>query len=104
MLAPRIGSVLKSQGFVYHQLVTFVTDDGDTVRSWPKRLHPQPEHVIGWFHIVMRFTMLKQMAKGISIPDASPDDPDDHPERLLESAKWLLCTVTSTGVCSVSTH
>jgi hypothetical protein len=35
----------------------------------------------------MRFTVLKQIAKGISIPDANPDDPDDHPERLVESAK-----------------
>jgi hypothetical protein len=38
----------------------------------------------------MRFTVLKQMAKGIAIPDANPDDPDDHPGRLLESAKWFL--------------
>ena len=30
------------------------------------------------------------MAKGISNPDANLDDPDDHPERLLESAKWYL--------------
>jgi hypothetical protein len=86
----RIGSVLKSQGLVYHQPVTFVTDGGDTVRSWPKRLHPRAEHVIDWFHIAMRFTVLKQMAKGVSIPDASPDDPEDHPERLLNSAKWNL--------------
>ncbi len=75
---------------MYHQPVTFVTDGGDTVRSWPKRLHPRAEHVIDWFHIAMRFTVLKQMAKGISIPDANPDDPDDHPERLLDSAKWFL--------------
>src|SRR5258708_15312860 len=86
----RIGSVLKSQGLVYHQPVTFVTNGGDTVRSWPKRLHPRAEHVIDWFHIAMRFTVLKQMAKGISIPDANPEDPDDHPGRLLESAKWFL--------------
>jgi hypothetical protein len=86
----RIGSALKSQGLVYHQPVTFVTDVGDTVRSWPKRLHPRAEHVIDWFHIAMRFTVLKQIVKGISIPDANPDDPDDHPERLLESAKWFL--------------
>jgi hypothetical protein len=71
----RIGSVLKSQGLVYHQPVSFVTDGGDTVRSWLKRLHPRAEHVIDWFHIAMRFTVLKQMAKGISIPDANPDDP-----------------------------
>jgi hypothetical protein len=49
----RIGTVLKSQGLVYHQPVTFVTDGGDTVRSWPKRLHPRAEHVIDWFHIAM---------------------------------------------------
>ena len=86
----RIGSILKSQGLVYHQPVTFVTDGGDTVRSWPKRLHPRAEHVIDWFHIAMRFTVLKQIAKGISIPDENPDDPDDHSERLLESEKWFL--------------
>jgi hypothetical protein len=86
----RIGAVLRSQGLVYHQAVTFVTDGGETVRSWPKRLHPRAEHVIDWFHIAMRFTVLKQMAKGIAIPDATPDDPDDHPGRLLESAKWFL--------------
>jgi hypothetical protein len=38
----------------------------------------------------MRFTVLKQMAKGIAIADANADDPDDHPQRLLESAKWYL--------------
>ena len=27
------------------------------------------------------------MATSIAIPEANPDDPDDHPERLLESAK-----------------
>ena len=86
----RIGSVLKSQGLVYHQPVTFVTDGGDTVRSWPQKLHPKAEHVIDWFHIAMRFTVLKQMAKGIQIQDADSEDPDDNPERLLDSAKWSL--------------
>ncbi|MGA2190606.1 MAG: hypothetical protein ABSH33_18965 [Steroidobacteraceae bacterium] len=86
----RIGSVLKSQGLVYHQPITFVTDGGDTVRSWPKRLHPSAEHVIDWFHIAMRFTVRKQMTKGISISDADPDDPEEHPVRRLESAKWHL--------------
>jgi len=35
----------------------------------------------------MRFIVLKQMAKGISISDANPED---YPERLLERAKWFL--------------
>jgi hypothetical protein len=86
----RIGSLLKSQGMVYHQPVTFVTDGGDTVRSWPQKLHPQAEHVIDWFHIAMRFTVLKQMAKSIQIQDADPKDPDDNPGRFLDSAKWSL--------------
>jgi hypothetical protein len=41
-----------------------------------KRLHPRAEHVIDWFHIPMRFTLLKQMAKGISVPDANPKHND----------------------------
>jgi len=86
----RIGSLLKSQGLVYHQPVTFVTDGGDTVRSWPQKLHPRAEHVIDWFHIAMRFTVLKHMAKSIEIRDADPEDPDDNPGRLLDSAKWSL--------------
>jgi len=86
----RIGSLLKSQGLVYHQPVTFVTDGGDTVRSWPQKLHPRAEHVIDWFHIAMRFTVLKQMAKSIQIHDADPKDADDNPGRLLDSAKWSL--------------
>jgi hypothetical protein len=97
----RIGSVLKSHGLVYRQPVTFVTDGGDTVRSWPKRLHPRAEHVIDWFHIAMRFTVLKQMAKGMSIPNANPDDPADHPERLLESAKWGKVCKASQPAASV---
>jgi hypothetical protein len=35
----------------------------DPAFTWPKRLHPQAEHVIDWFHIAMRFTVLKQMAR-----------------------------------------
>ena len=61
----RIGSVLKSQGLVYHQPVTFVTDGGDTVRSRPKRLHPRAEHVIDWFHIAMRFGQVLRAAAGV---------------------------------------
>jgi hypothetical protein len=40
--------------------------------------------VIDWFHLAMRFTVLKQMAKSIQIPDADPKDPDDNPGRLLD--------------------
>jgi hypothetical protein len=75
---------------VYHHPVTFVSDGGDTVRSWPSRLRPRAEHVIDWFHIAMRFTVLKQMAKGLVIPNADPRELADRPDRLLDGAKWSL--------------
>ena len=43
----RIGSVLKSQGLVYHQTVTFVTDGRDTVRSWSPIATSSPTRGIG---------------------------------------------------------
>jgi hypothetical protein len=71
----RIGSVLKSQGLVYHQPVTFVTDGGDTVRSWPKRLHPRAEHVIDWFHIAMRFR-IDTLTELIEHDERVPESPE----------------------------
>jgi hypothetical protein len=102
----RIGAVLKSQGVVYHQSVTFVTDGGDTVRSWPKRLHPRAEHVIDWFHIAMRFTVLKQMAKSLAIPDPNSDDPADHsgPASVLSIDRRPLAQSARQGVDSAGIH
>jgi hypothetical protein len=102
----RIGAVLKSQGVIYHQSVTFVTDGGDTVRSWPKRLHPRAEHVIDWFHIAMRFTVLKQMAKSLAIPDPNSDGPDDHsgPASVLSIDRRPLAQSARQGFDSADIH
>ena len=86
----RMCRLFRAQGMVCHQPVTFVSDGGETVRSWPRRIHPGAEHVIDWFHIAMRFTILQQMAKSIAIPDAGERDPANEPAILLTSAKWYL--------------
>jgi hypothetical protein len=82
----RLFEVLKSQGMQPHQQVTFLSNGGDTVRELQLYLNPQAEHLLDWFHITMRLTVMKQMAK----------DPEIEPklrEKLLkriESIKWYL--------------
>jgi hypothetical protein len=86
----RMCRVFRAQGMVHHQPVTFVSDGGETVRSWPQRLHPGAEHVIDWFHIAMRFTVLQQMAKGVFASGTGDCKPTDNPVTLLDSTKWYL--------------
>jgi hypothetical protein len=80
--------VLKSQGMAMNQQVTFLTDGGEDVRDLPLYLNPRAEHLIDWFHITMRLTVMSQMAKGLRS--------GDHPELAAEMAdelerlKWLL--------------
>jgi hypothetical protein len=38
----------------------FLSDGGEDVRQVQEYLHPNREHVIDWFHITMRLTVLQQ--------------------------------------------
>ena len=51
-----------------NQDITFLSDGGDTVRDLQLYLRPPAEHLLDWFHITMRVTVMKQMAKGMGIP------------------------------------
>ena len=59
----RLFEMLKSQGMQMNQAVTFLSDGGDTVRDLQMYLNPQAEHLLDWFHITMRLTVMGQMAK-----------------------------------------
>ena len=61
----RLYEVLKSQGFQMNQDITFLSDGGDTLRNLQLYLSHRSEHILDWFHIAMRITNMKQMAKGI---------------------------------------
>ena len=61
----RLFEILKAQGMQMNQQVTFLSDGGDTVRDLQLYLNPQAEHLLDWFHITMRLTVMNQMAKGI---------------------------------------
>ena len=65
----RLFEVLKSQGMQMNQQVTFLTDGGEDVRDLPLYLNPQAEHLIDWFHITMRLTVMSQMTKGLRSRD-----------------------------------
>lgn len=63
----RLYEMLMAQGMQMNQRVTFLSDGGDTVRDLQLYLNPQAEHLLDWFHITMRLTVLGQFVKGLRI-------------------------------------
>jgi hypothetical protein len=61
----RIIDHLRRQGFQADQELTFITDGRDEVRALAERISPCSEHVLDWFHITMRITVLRQFAQGL---------------------------------------
>ena len=61
--------LLKSQGLQANQDVTFLTDGGEEIRVLAERVTPESEHVLDWFHITMRLTVLSQYARGVAHHD-----------------------------------
>jgi hypothetical protein len=84
----RLFEVLKSQGMQMNQQVTFLTDGGEDVRDLPLYLNPRAEHLIDWFHITMRLTVMSQMTKGLRSRD-NPELAAEVAEELTR-LKWLL--------------
>jgi len=81
----RLYEMLMSQGLQMNQAITFLSDGGDTVRDLQLYMSPNAEHILDWFHITMRITVIKQMAKGVSTHEILKDIEDD-----IESVKWHL--------------
>lgn len=61
----RLHEVLQEQGLQMNQEITFLTDGGDSVRNLAEYMSPCAEHVLDWFHITMRLTVLRQYARGL---------------------------------------
>jgi hypothetical protein len=60
----RLHEVLKDQGWQENQQVTFMTDGGDTVIKIARDMAPASEHLLDWFHVTMRITVMHQYVKG----------------------------------------
>jgi hypothetical protein len=83
----RLFDVLKSQGLQANQDVTFLTDGGEEVRALTELVTPGSEHVLDWFHITMRVTVLEQYARGVAHHDEAAGT---RLRAELERSKWLL--------------
>jgi hypothetical protein len=89
----RLFELLQSQGHQMNQQLTFLSDGGDTVRDLQLYLNPQAEHLLDWFHLAMRLTVMQQTAKGL--PQTIQDEEATYPLRdpvvhQLERLKWAL--------------
>jgi hypothetical protein len=83
----RLVDVLASQGFQANQDITFLTDGGDEICALTEGIGPCSEHVLDWFHITMRITVLDQYAKGVAHCDQATGD---RLQADIERIKWLL--------------
>src|SRR4051794_6884894 len=77
--------------------ITFLTDGGEDIRDLPEFMNPEAEHILDWFHITKRLTVMSQIAKGmcgISRPREDEEGPEvlDSAgiEKNLERLKWYL--------------
>jgi hypothetical protein len=89
----RLFEVLKSQGHQMNQQLTFLSDGGDTVRDLQLYLNPHAEHLLDWFHLAMRLTVMQQTVRGL--PHTIQDEEETYPLRdpvirSLERLKWSL--------------
>ncbi len=89
----RLFELLQSQGMQPNQQVAFLSDGGEDVRNVQLYLHPEAEHLLDWFHVTMRLTVLNQISKGL--PEKVGENEDQYELRAgilkyLESIKWYL--------------
>ena len=83
----RLWELMKSQGMQENQQVVFMSDGGEDVRRVQEYLHPNSEHLIDWFHITMRLTVLQQQTKSLR---AEQDEAGTAASKQVESIKHLL--------------
>lgn len=61
----RLFETLQSHGMQMNQDITFLSDGGDDVRELQYYLNPHAEHILDWFHVTMKITVMSQIAKGM---------------------------------------
>jgi hypothetical protein len=83
----KLMAVLESQGMQANQQITFLSDGADNLRALQFDMYPESTHVLDWFHVTMRLTVLNQFAKGLENADL---DAGTRVKSYLESAKWYL--------------
>ena len=83
----RLCEVLTSQGMQLNQQITFLSDGSDTVRELQLSMSPEAEHILDWFHLSMKLTVLDQYGKGLVHCDAVLGE---EIRAKIERLKWSL--------------
>jgi hypothetical protein len=89
----RLFAGLQSQGHQLNHQLSPRADGGDTGSALQLYLHPPAAHILAWFHVAMRLSVLQQTAKGV--PEKTRDEEKDYPlrdpsRRELERLQWFL--------------
>lgn len=74
----RLIEVLKTQGVQPHQSITFMSDGGEALRRIQRNFSPTAEHILDWFHLTMRLTVLGQTLKGVTVIKAVPEEDEEQ--------------------------
>lgn len=82
----RLRDVLDAQGYHEHQPIVFLSDGADTVRNLQRDMSPNAEHILDWFHITMRITVMSNSIAGLE--KGRMRKADSTLSDLLESVKW----------------
>ena len=83
----RLYEVLHSQDLRMNQEISFLSDGDDTLRKLQREMSPKATHILDWFHLTMKLTVLDQFGKGLVQCDAVLGEATrDQIERL----KWAL--------------
>ena len=61
----RLYEVLHSQGLQMNQDIAFLSDGDDTLRALQLEMSPKATHILDWFHLTMKLTVLEQYGKGL---------------------------------------
>lgn len=83
----RVFEVLHAQGLQANQLVEFFTDGAAVLRSLTSYLSAKSSHILDWFHLTMRRTVLHQYALDLAQVDAASGKAMQDG---LTSIKWHL--------------
>jgi len=61
----RLYEVLRSQDLQMNQAITFLSDGNDSLRQLQLEMSPKATHILDWFHLSMKLTVLGQYGKGL---------------------------------------
>jgi hypothetical protein len=81
-----VGLAMRRSGVTGDTSLTVLTDGDSGLRAIQRRVAPEAEHVLDWFHVGMKFENLKQVAKGIN--GLTEGALREHALAEIELAKW----------------